>query len=336
MEEGNKTVENSDVNNDKLDENALVIDTEKENNPKIIDTDSDDYKEMQENKDEFTKNKKRSKLNKILFGLIGLLILLLIIGAVLYFLGFFSHDKDESTDLAKNEEQHIEQPTQKEEPATYKFNIKDINSKKLNEQLATLTNKNINQEKNEELEKKENEKKLIEEQKKKEEEALKVHEASVIKEKKMLEDKKTQLENEKAHLEAMKQEALRLKQELQVNKDKLESTTNENEPKSNEKENAINPKETEAKVSSNTEFLKLINVAKIKGNLYKKYLDRVSKVNASVLLCRDDKNRIEIYYGPFNDESERKELLEKLITNKFEQSYELELTKEEFNRRCNY
>ena len=49
----------------------------------------------------------------------------------------------------------------------------------------------------------------------------------------------------------------------------------------------------------NNNFIKLINVAKIKGSLYKKYLDKVTAINPSAILCRDDKNRIEIYFGPF-------------------------------------
>lgn len=94
--------------------------------------------------------------------------------------------------------------------------------------------------------------------------------------------------------------------------------------------------EKENKINENNGFLKFINVAKIKGVLYKKYLDSVVAINPNVILCRDDKNRIELYYGPFNSDNERTELLNKLIDNNFEQAYELEFTQEEFNNRCNY
>ena len=47
-------------------------------------------------------------------------------------------------------------------------------------------------------------------------------------------------------------------------------------------------------------------------------------------------NRIEIYYGPFKNNEERSELLDKLMKNKFEEAYELEFTQEEFDKRCNY
>ena len=83
-------------------------------------------------------------------------------------------------------------------------------------------------------------------------------------------------------------------------------------------------------------FVKLINVAKIKGDLNKKYFDKVVDINANILLCRDDENIIELYYGPFLEDSLRDDLLSKLIKNGFKESYSLEMTKEEFDKRCNY
>ncbi len=90
------------------------------------------------------------------------------------------------------------------------------------------------------------------------------------------------------------------------------------------------------KETSNKEFLLFINVAKIKGVLYKKYLDKVIAIDPNVKLCRDEKNRIEIYFGPFEKNEDRTELLNKLLKNKFTEAYPLEFTKEEFDKRCNY
>ena len=67
-----------------------------------------------------------------------------------------------------------------------------------------------------------------------------------------------------------------------------------------------------------------------------KYLDKITTINPNVKLCRDENNRIEIYYGPFKNNEERSELLDKLMKNKFEEAYELEFTQEEFDKRCNY
>jgi hypothetical protein len=329
MAEENKAVEDLNVNKDKsLDENSLTIENEDKDESLSQDV-ADDYKEIIELKEEFVKSKKKSTLSKILIGLIVFLILLLALGITLYFLGFFT-PKEEPIQVTIQDNAPIEV---KEE--TYKFDIKDINSKKLNEQLSYLTNKNINQDKTEELEKIENEKRIIEEQKRREEEAYKIQEEALLKEKAAIEEKKIELENEKAQLEAMKQEALRLKEELEANKTKLEVV----EPINNEV--VVQKQETmqepvSAKNDTNNSFLKLINVAKIKGSLYKKYLDKITAINSSAILCRDDKNRIEIYFGPFNNDEKRAELLDKLLDKGFDEAFELELTQEEFDKRCNY
>jgi hypothetical protein len=86
----------------------------------------------------------------------------------------------------------------------------------------------------------------------------------------------------------------------------------------------------------NNQFLLFINVAKIKDVLYKKYLDKIIAINPNVRLCRDEKNKIEIYFGPFEKNEDRTELLNKLIKNKFTEAYSLEFTQEEFDKRCNY
>ncbi|WP_368029685.1 hypothetical protein [Arcobacter sp. s6] len=326
MAEESKVVEDLKIKDELSDANTLTI--ENEDNDKISNED-DKYKDILEVKEDITKSKKKSLLSKILIGLIIFLFLLLAVGISLYFLGFFT-PKEDTTPVVENS-----MPVEVKEE-TYKFDIKDINSKKLNEQLSFLTNKNINKEKNEELEKLENEKRIIEEEKRREAEALKIKEEALLKEKEAIEEKKTQLENEKAELEAMKQEALMLKEQLEMNKSKLEANTEEN--KNTVIPVAIEKKENDIPtlVSKDKKFLKFINVAKIKGSLYKKYLDKVSSVNPNAILCRDDKNRIEIYFGPFEDDETRSNLLDKLIKNKFQEAYEVEFTKDEFDKRCNY
>jgi hypothetical protein len=313
---------------------SLKKDSSGEINIPLQENDNSDIKEIQE---EFVKKPKNNPLKKVLIGVILLLVLFIIIGAVLYFLGFFKPEEKEI--IQEQTPVAVVQEMPKEE---YKFDIKDINSKKLNEELSFLTNKNLNQEKNEEAERIANEKKLIEEEKKKEEEALKAQENTLEKERIALEEKKIALEKEKAELEALREEALKIKEEL-VNKqsqnennvEQEQASTDNVEVKQNDTEEMISSSKKNINLSEDG-FLKFINVAKIKGPLYKKYLDKVTSINPNILLCRDDKNRIEIYYGPFKDENERRELLDKLLSNKFEQAYELEFTKDEFNRRCNY
>lgn len=332
MPEDNKVIEND---NSVETTNEISFDTNESqiNIPLNEDETPNNIKEIQE---EFVKKDKKNPLKKILVGIIALLILLIVIGIILYFLDFFKPKEKEI-------QQPINTPTPQEiaKEEDYKFDFKDINSKKLNEQLSYLTNKNLNQEKTEEQEKIENEKKLLEEQKKKEEEALKLQEDALLKEKDALEKKKLELENEKAELEALKQEALKVKEELLQKQTQNEDTNivkQENDNNNNIENNTEDKKDlvVNTEITNDDTFLKFINVAKIKGVLYKKYLDKVTSINPNIILCRDDKNRIELYYGPFQSESDRKSLLDKLIENNFEQAYELEFTREEFDKRCNY
>ncbi|MFY9089771.1 hypothetical protein [Arcobacter aquimarinus] len=315
------------------------ISEEQENqiNIKLDDESTTKEDEFEKNKEEFMKKTKKNPLKKILLILVAFLISLLLIGLILYFTGFFEQKNEEAAKIENNTQATTQtQPVVEE----YKFDLKDINSKKLNDQLASLTNKNLNEEKQEELERIENEKKLIDEEKKREEEALKAHEENLLKEQEALKEKKAELEKEKAELELLRQEALKIKSELQANQNSSVDLNNELQNQNNEepKPDIIENEniEKENKINENNGFLKFINVAKIKGVLYKKYLDSVVAINPNVILCRDDKNRIELYYGPFNSDNERTELLNKLIDNNFEQAYELEFTQEEFNNRCNY
>ena len=80
----------------------------------------------------------------------------------------------------------------------------------------------------------------------------------------------------------MRQEALLLKEELEANKVQLETNVSQEIPKDDLKvneENTVADNKIEQKADDS--FLKLINVAKIKGSLYKKYLDSITSINIS-------------------------------------------------------
>lgn len=289
-----------------------------------------------------SKKFKKPSLKVILVSIIA--ILLLIIGITLI---IFS-PKEEP--IAETPSQEIAAPTTQEvtqnqeiteakEPEV-KFDLSSINSQKLNEQLANLTNKNIKKEAPTTVENEES-RRVLEEQKRIEEESLKIEEDMVLKQKESLEEKKAELEMEMQKLEALKKEAILAREELiKAQNTNIESNEKEKdiqiEQKPQEKIKQENIEETKAKEQNNGEFLQLINVAKIKGTLYKKYLDKATRIDPNILLCRDDLNRIELYYGPFSSDEERETLLNKLLKNGFSQAYELEMTKDEFNKRCKY
>lgn len=302
-----------------------------------LETQNNKNDENTENEEQATKQKQVPILKKILFALVGFLLLTLIIGSVLFFIGFF--DPEEKIKVNEKEDVKVEKIVEE----SNNFNIKDINSKKLNKQLLLLTNKNIvEEEENDRREKEEQERKIKEQEDKKKEEALALEEENLSKEKELLEDKKLELQKEKEELEILKNEAIALRNEMINNQkiieeNKIEESTVEIEI--NKQIQAIEQVKKEVKkvtVEEEIKFVSLINVAKIKGELLKSYLDKITVIYSDIKLCRDDLNRIEIYYGPFTNNMKRSNIHKKLQENKIINSYEVELTTEEFNKRCNY
>mgnify|MGYP003469761236 FL=1 len=292
--------------------------------------------ENQEQKEDDKKDK-TLLIKRVLFITIGVLLLFLIILATIFI--FKSEESKEPTESsppiessAKTNENNIENVPSEPEIKETKFDFNNLEPEKLNEQLELLTNKNMEYQK-------EKEQKILEEEKKlspvfnlvnnlKDKEEIKKEENSIV----SSEDNKKE---EISKIEEIKED----KKEEIISEKKDIATSTSNETKTQNETSNINSnskKEETTKITESLTFVKLINVAKIKGDLNKKYFDKVIEVNANVLLCRDDENIIELYYGPFLEDSIRDNLLSKLIKNGFKEAYSLEMTKEEFDKRCNY
>ena len=292
--------------------------------------------ENQEQKEDDKKDK-TLLIKKVLFITIGVLLLFLIILATIFI--FKSEESKEPTESsppiessAKTNENNTENVPSEPEIKETKFDFNNLEPEKLNEQLELLTNKNMEYQK-------EKEQKILEEEKKlspvfnlvnnlKDKEGIKKEENSIV----SSEDNKKE---EISKIEEIKED----KKEEIISEKKDVATSTNNETKTQNETSNINSnskKEETTKITESLTFVKLINVAKIKGDLNKKYFDKVIEVNANVLLCRDDENIIELYYGPFLEDEIRDNLLSKLIKNGFKEAYSLEMTKEEFDKRCNY
>ncbi|MGJ0333337.1 hypothetical protein NG752_04880 [Aliarcobacter cryaerophilus] len=292
--------------------------------------------ENQEQKEDDKKDK-TLLIKRVLFITIGVLLLFLIILATIFiFKSEESKEPTESSPLvessAKTNENNRENVPSEPETKETKFDFNNLEPEKLNEQLELLTNKNMEYQK-------EKEQKILEEEKKlspvfnlvnnlKDKEEIKKEENSIV----SSEDNKKE---EISKIEEIKEDN---KEEI-ISEKKDVATSTSNETKTQNETSNINSnskKEETTKITESLTFVKLINVAKIKGDLNKKYFDKVIEVNANVLLCRDDENIIELYYGPFLEDEIRDNLLSKLIKNGFKEAYSLEMTKEEFDKRCNY
>lgn len=292
--------------------------------------------ENQEQKEDDKKDK-TLLIKRVLFITIGVLLLFLIILATIFI--FKSEESKEPTESsppvessAKTNENNTENVPSEPEIKETKFDFNNLEPEKLNEQLELLTNKNMEYQK-------EKEQKILEEEKKlspvfnlvnnlKDKEGIKKEENSIV----SSEDNKKE---EISKIEEIKED----KKEEIISEKKDVATSTNNETKTQNETSNINSnskKEETTKITESLTFVKLINVAKIKGDLNKKYFDKVIEVNANVLLCRDDENIIELYYGPFLEDEIRDNLLSKLIKNGFKEAYSLEMIKEEFDKRCNY
>ncbi|PRM88713.1 flagellar basal body-associated FliL family protein [Aliarcobacter cryaerophilus] len=292
--------------------------------------------ENQEQKEDDKKDK-TLLIKRVLFITIGVLLLFLIILATIFI--FKSEESKEPTESSpsvetstKTNENNTENIPSEPEVKETKFDFNNLEPEKLNEQLELLTNKNMEYQK-------EKEQKILEEEKKlspvfnlvnnlKDKEEIKKEENSIVNS----EDNKKE---EISKIEEIKED--KKEEIISENKDIATSTSNETKTQNETSNiNSNSKKEETTKITESSTFVKLINVAKIKGDLNKKYFDKVIEVNANVLLCRDDENIIELYYGPFLEDEIRDNLLSKLIKNGFKEAYSLEMTKEEFDKRCNY
>lgn len=297
--------------------------------------------ENQEQKEDDKKDK-TLLIKKVLFITIGVLLLFLIILATIFI--FKSEESKEPTESsppvessAKTNENNTENVPSEPEIKETKFDFNNLEPEKLNEQLELLTNKNMEYQK-------EKEQKILEEEKKLSPVFNLVNNLKGKEEIKKDESITNSLET--TNIEVNKKEEISKIEEIKedkkeeiISEKKDVATSTSNETKTQNETSNINSnskKEETTKITESSTFVKLINVAKIKGDLNKKYFDKVIEVNANVLLCRDDENIIELYYGPFLEDEIRDNLLSKLIKNGFKEAYSLEMTKEEFDKRCNY
>ena len=326
------------VKKDKLNNNDAIENEDKDDEKELID-DSDDKKTGP-----ILIQKKQPKIYKILIGIASFLFLLLTIGAILYFIGFFN-PKPVNEPMKK-----IQEKVQSE----IEFDEKNINKTKLNKKLTMLTKKEImnkdeleaeeNKIKEEERKKKEEEKKVLEDKKRKEAESLAAQFNKIEAEKKLLLEHQEKIKKEQESFLKIQENVAKEFEEKRAQL-LLDIENQRNiippEPEYIEEpimeEEAVEEESQEIVKEDNTKtFLSFINVATIKGDLYKSFLDKVMSYNKDVSLCRDYKNRIEIYFGPYESKIERAKVLKNLNDNGFKESYMVNFTQEEYEKRCKY
>lgn len=322
-----------------------------------------DEQDNKENQTNHSLNKANLIKKALIAGIAILVIFLLIILVLILTKKPNSVEEAPSAQVASQIEQNIETAENKQlnenqtvqnEESDFKFDFNNLEPDKLNEQLELLTNKNLEQKALEELSLLEKEEKkssnassIFVESDSKIENSINSTQESVNNEVLVLND--VEEKNIEINSETKESEAIENSDELIETKTILEDE--KKEPASNIKQKIEISKEskslivfedksknedTKASDINKYEFLKIISVAKIKGNLKKSYYDKIYNIDSSVLLCRDSLGNIEIYFGPFKDNTKQENLLNRLLEAGFSEAYNLEMEKEEFNKRCNY
>lgn len=324
-----------------------------------------DEQDNKENQTNHSLNKANLIKKALIAGIAILVIFLLIILVLILTKKPNSDEEASSAQVASQIEQNIETAENKQlnenqtvqnEESDFKFDFNNLEPDKLNEQLELLTNKNLEQKALEELS-------LLEKEEKKSSNASSIFVESDSKTENSINSAQESLNNEVLVLNDVEEKNIEINSETKEseaieNSDELIETKTILEDEKEEATNNINiQKEIEVSKESKSlivvedesknedtkasdikkyEFLKIISVAKIKGNLKKSYYDKIYNIDSSVLLCRDSLGNIEIYFGPFKDSTKQENLLNRLLEAGFSEAYNLEMEKEEFNKRCNY
>ncbi|WP_428027011.1 hypothetical protein [Arcobacter sp.] len=326
--------------------------------------------------EDYPVQKKQNKILRILIIFVSILLTLVSVGAVLYFIGFFDPEpvkevkkeeikpqkeeyKFNTKDIDTNrlnkklnlltkyeivENPNIEEEKRKEKEKLYLEakkqlemerlaqieKIKEAERKRMAEELPAIQKQDINENIDKEIEK------VID----KEEVPTQIKEEATVstneQEPQQVEDKTT---NEDANTVT------------QTNIENTPSNTTPENEKKVEETTSVVVENTETKVEptpvkeevavaeekpKESQFVKIIKIATKSKDIYKSYLDKIYSVSDDVTLCRDYQNNVEIFIGPFEDDSSRSKISQEYLSKYNIKVEEYDYTKDEYTKRCNY
>jgi len=313
--------------------------------------------------EEFDVQKKQSKIVRSLIVIVSILLTFVSIGVLLYFVGFFDSEP------VKTEIKPEVEKTQKAQKDEYEFKEADIDANRLNKKLNLLTKYEIVENSATE-EKKAIEKENLYLEAKKQLEMERQAQIERIKEaeRKRLEMTLPPVQKEEDISQTIDKEIEKVidKEETPAvavvevdNSASVEEKTKDEEVAAKNDEQLVAPDAVIVKVDDSkvtavepvvpvavvepvieekvkSQFVKIIKIATKSQDIYKSFLDKIYSVSDNVTLCRDYQNNVEIFIGPFDDDSSRDK-----ITKEYESRYnidaqEYDYTIEEYDERCNY
>jgi hypothetical protein len=290
------------------------------------------------------------KLKLAIIGIAGVIVLLLLSGLVMYFMGVFDEpepvvvkkDLNTTKKVPKDQVKVIKYTTLKK----VDFKISDIDVNRLNGRLAVLTKSNVlNQEelKSQKLKEKERlknldkEKEFIEFAKANKEEPL----VDKVLKKEEQNDliKTTNIQNNPdIKAETTIEETKQLQQEVvEMPKEKETETLPQEEVKKEIVEETTEVEANEPEEVQKEEKLKFVLANSLKYKFFKDILTKTTSKEASISICSDQDGRTVMYIGPFENEDMQKNMHSLIVQEDSNiQSNTSEITTEEFNTRCNF
>ena len=325
---------------------------------------------------EYAVQKKQTKLQKILIAVAAGLLVIITLGLIAYFLGFFDEEKPMPKEEVKKE---VTKPAKPK----VQFNDKDINVDRLNQKLNMLTKYEILEDAQKEKQKALEKERLHQEaqQKLEEERLAKIQRMKALEDKRLEEEAMAQQKEEELLNSSQKieEEVQEVQVEVAEPKDDTIQVTKENKDitvsyevdpaqkqeqsmQEEQKEEPTMPKVeiVEMEMPTNIEpvqekmmeeppleedtqeenlennFIKFIVISTNKRNIYKKELDQITAIDSNIKLCRDDANNIEVFIGPYEESTRDIKLAVFKYAMKKSMIEAIDFTKEEFDKRCNY
>jgi hypothetical protein len=315
---------------------------------------------------EYAVQKKQTKLQKILIAVAAGLLVIITLGLIAYFLGFFDEEKPMPKEEVKKE---VAKPAKPK----VQFNDKDINVDRLNQKLNMLTKYEILEDAQKEKQKVLEKERLHQEaqQKLEEERLAKIKRMKALEDKRLKEEAMAQQKEEEllSSSQKIEEEVQEVQVEVAEPKEDIIQVTKENKDitVSYEVDPAQKQEQTMPKVEivemdmptmvepvqekmmedslleedtqeENLEnnFIKFIVISTNKRNIYKKELDQITAIDSNIKLCRDDANNIEVFVGPYEESTRDIKLAVFKYAMKKNMIEAIDFTKEEFDKRCNY
>lgn len=284
--------------------------------------------------------KKISPIQKILIGVVAFLLLVILVFTGLYFIGFFEPAvKVDEHNKTKKPTQHHEQNVTKK--PQYKFDIEHINTDRINKKLSLLTRNSLSpQDLNTSMHGDNN---------------LSMYDRETLeltgKEKYLAEANISNVSHENTSGSKNSTKEFNLEKNTSIKNhskevSKITSVQHINKVNTKEVKTSVKiakevKKKTESvvvhtqqkQVKSNTK-LKYIQVVTLKYEMYKTFLDKVKEVDARISVCKDSQNRTQVFIGPFNDDKNRKAIIKQINSSLVKDSFGVEFTKDEFEKKC--